>query len=173
MVPPDSFFINGQIWHFNLTFILILVLQYCDFSLLHRRYFISQANSSFFLWDSVTCFASCKPFYDLGLKYEYQFHCQNKCGIFKIVTELYMFRPPILPQVGSAHRPGRHEWRTKGLPQVWHQRHHQGTFPYYIIPRYYIIQKYLPILLFGFQTKVFECSRCISKMPLLMLKSQS
>ena len=36
------------------------------------------------------------------------------------------FRPPVLSQVGAAHRPWRHEWRGQGLPQMRHQRHHQG-----------------------------------------------
>ena len=110
------------------------MLQYCDFSLLHRRYFISQANSSFFLWDSVTCFASCKPFYCLGLislgNYFINMNTNFTVKTNVVYLKFNMFRPPILPQVGSTHRPRRHEWRAKGLPQVWHQRHHQGTFPY-------------------------------------------
>lgn len=131
------------------------MLQYFNFSLLHRHYFISQAKSGFFLWDNVTCFASCKPFYDPGFiclgNYFINMNTNFTVKTNVVYLKFNMFRPPILPQVGSTHRPRRHEWRAKGLPQVWHQRHHQGTFPYYIIPRYYIIQRYLPIL---YHTKV-------------------
>ena len=35
-------------------------------------------------------------------------------------------RPPVLPQVGGADGPWRHQRRCEGLPQVRHQRHHQG-----------------------------------------------
>ena len=43
-----------------------------------------------------------------------------------ILKAFSWFRPPVLPQVGPAHGPGRHQRRCEGLPQVRHQRHHQG-----------------------------------------------
>ena len=117
------------------------MLQYFNFSLLHRHYFISQAKSGFFLWDNVTCFASCKPFYDPGFiclgNYFINMNTNFTVKTNVVYLKFNMFRPPILPQVGSTHRPGRHEWRPKGLPQVWHQRHHQGTFPYYYTTQIY------------------------------------
>ena len=54
-------------------------------------------------------------------------HMFRKCDIFEIVTKFDIFRPPVLPQVGLAHWPGWHKWGPKRLPQVRHQRYHQGT----------------------------------------------
>ena len=157
MVPPDSFFINGQIWHFNLTFILILVLQYCDFSLLHRRYFISQANSSFFLWDSVTCFASCKPFYCLGLISLGNYFINMNTN-FTVKTNVVYSK--LWPNCTCSDHQFYHKWAlltdpddTSGGPKGYLKCDISviTKVPFHIIipPRY------------------------ISKMPLLMLKSQS
>ena len=37
-----------------------------------------------------------------------------------------IFRPPVLPQMGFTYWPRWYKWWTQGIPQVWHQRYHQG-----------------------------------------------